>query len=300
MTSVMANWKKRLKAPFRAWRYKRDYRPEIALETAQAAKVSMVMVTYNRRQFLSWCLESLFRSLEGRDPNTWELIIWDNGTDSVDVLDKAAERSNVRVIRSETNVGINGYYHGFEEAHLGEYLVELDDDVLSFPDGWLDRLVLAFMRLPRMGFLCADMIEDEYAGLAHPMRNKKMYYQEVELDAETVIAFGPASGHCALTTRAIYEEVGKFPTSEDRFFFSDDGHYNRMMRKFDYRRGILRTLKVYHACGPHCNFVYSDLYAKKLTDFFQVEYKGLPIELKTDFMESFRERYKPRDFIDPK
>lgn len=292
----MAHWSKRLKAPLRAQRLKRSYRSEIGLEQARQAKVSLVMVTWNRPQFLSWSLASLFATVR-RDPSTWELIIWDNGSGSEKVLERAAERPNVRVLRSGANVGVNGYHHGFEQARLGDYLVELDDDVLWFPDGWLDRLVLGFQRVPRMGFLSADMIEDEYAGLAHPMQNERLHYHEVKLDYETTLAVGPASGHCAMTSRAIYDEVGGFPTSADRAFFSDDGHYNRMMRKFGYQRGILRNLKVYHACGPHCNYIYSDLYKEKISEFLQVEYQGESFELRTDFIETFRERYRPADLV---
>lgn len=301
MAKKKSHWRKRLKAPFRALRYKSEYRREVPEEEVEQATVTMVLLTHNRRQFLSWTLDALFRTID-KDPSLWELIIWDNAsTDGTQaLLDAAEERPNVTVVRSPENVGINGYARGLREATLdSEYLLELDDDVLWFPDRWLDDLVRAFKRFPRMGFLGASQVHDEYASIASPFNNPRFFYQEIEFAPQTTIAFGNTCGHCALTTRAIYDEVGGFPEMPDRIFFSDDGHYNRMMRKTGYYRAILKTLEPYHATGPHCNFMYSDLYAKKLTDFFQVDYKGLPIELKTDFLETFRQRYAPREFVEP-
>ncbi len=300
MAKARSHWRKRLKAPFRAWSYRRAYRAQVSEDEVQSAPLSMVMITHNRRQFLSWTLASLFETLT-RDPKTWELVIWDNAsTDgTAALLDAAEERPNVKVIRSPANVGINGYARGMRHATLGKYLLELDDDVLYFPPGWLETLLRAFLRLPRMGFLGTSFVQDEYAGIASPFNNPRLYYQDVRFDAETTIAFGNACGHCALTTRAIYDLVGGFPEEPGRIFFSDDGHYNRQMRKRGFLRGILKTLEVYHATGPHCNFIYADILKKKLESFFQVEYRGEQVEVKQDFLATFQERYDPRDLIPP-
>ena len=64
------------------------------------------------------------------------------------------------------------------------YLVEMDDDVVSAPDGWDTVLLEAFRSLPRMGYLAANLADDPYDTAVRYIRylreERKAYVRVVE------------------------------------------------------------------------------------------------------------------------
>ena len=64
---------------------------------------------------------------------TREIVIWDNGsTDGTAEYLATIEDPRFIIVRSETNVGFNGYARGFRKTD-SHYMVELDDDVTNAP-----------------------------------------------------------------------------------------------------------------------------------------------------------------------
>jgi glycosyltransferase involved in cell wall biosynthesis len=248
---------------FKAWRVRRPWRTDVDESGLLDLPVTIVILTYNRRQFITWNLDSLLATTVQH--RNLEIIVWDNASQdgTREALLPYANSGRIRVITSPKNIGTNAYHHAFKEAR-GKYLIDMDDDVIWFPPGWLGALLRCFLHLPRLGFLSASQITDKYTAELHPLKRKPYY--PVTFPDGTTIAMGAASGHCAVTTAEIYEEVGGFPLDEAHFFVSEDGHYNRVLRKAGYVRGILPAVEVYHALGPHCNYDYWDVFVNKCTD----------------------------------
>ena len=91
---------------------------------------------------------------------TREIVIWDNGsTDGTADYLATIEDPRFKVLRSEANVGHNGYARSFRQTSSA-YLVELDDDVTNAPARWDATLREAFDRLPGVGYLAADLEDD--------------------------------------------------------------------------------------------------------------------------------------------
>jgi GT2 family glycosyltransferase len=94
--------------------------------------IAVVVLTHNRRHLVQKCVENvLLRTSEA----TREIVIWDNAsTDGTAEYLATLEDPRIRVVRSERNIGQNGYARAFRQT-TAPYLIEVDDDVVDAPEG---------------------------------------------------------------------------------------------------------------------------------------------------------------------
>jgi GT2 family glycosyltransferase len=247
----VARWHSRISPGFA--RRIRQYDPAIE------PTVSIVLITYNRVRMLRECLTNLLEKTRGDD---FEIIVWDNGsTDgSKEYLDElAAAHSYLRVIHSPNNVGLNGVARSVIVAR-GYYIVEMDDDVVRFPDNWLPDMLHAFRSVPRAGYLAANVVQDEITNgnKPGPENYTAVDYDGIVVEHQATIA-ACTGGWCTMTSLEVLNQVGNFPQRPRRVFFSEDGDYGRRCRAAGLTVGILRDIVVYHACGPAANDLYGYL-----------------------------------------
>jgi GT2 family glycosyltransferase len=228
-------------------------------DAAVMPQVSLILITYNRLRMLQECMRSLLEKTLGHE---FEIIVWDNAsTDGTrEYLDElAAAHPYLRAIHHPTNIGLNGVAKSVELAR-GFYIVELDDDVVRFPDGWLPDMLDAFKKVPRAGYLAANVVQDELTNGNKPGAEE---YMVVDHDGVLVeyaaTERGVVGGWCTMTSLEVLRLVGNFPKRRGRIFFSEDGDYGRRCRKAGLAVGILHDLVVYHACGPAANDLYGCL-----------------------------------------
>src|SRR5579862_7130581 len=119
--------------------------------------IAVVVLTFNRPHLLEQCLEKVVRRTSDR---TTEILLVDNG--STDGTSETIARfcdPRVRVIRNRRNIGQSAYRPAFART-TAEYLIELDDDVIDAPEAWDRTLLDAFERLPEVGFLAANLVDE--------------------------------------------------------------------------------------------------------------------------------------------
>jgi GT2 family glycosyltransferase len=217
--------------------------------------VAVVVLTHNRVHLLRKCVENvLLRTSEA----TREIVVWDNGsTDGTAEYLASIDDPRFKVIRSETNVGFNGYARAFR-ATTSPYFVELDDDVTDAPAGWDLLLREAFVKLPDVGFLAADLVDDPN-DLASQYRHRIRAdeYSLVEENGVRLLS-GPAGGGCAMTSRAVNARAGGFQERPNEIFWLEDGDYILDIMKVGYRATTLADLQVHHTGGPYYNATSSD------------------------------------------
>jgi GT2 family glycosyltransferase len=210
--------------------------------------IAIVVLTHNRAHLVSKCVENvLLRTSDA----TREIVIWDNAsTDGTSEFLAAIEDPRVRVIRSEKNIGQNGYARAFRET-TAPYLIELDDDVVNAPAEW-DRVMLdAYKRLPDVGFLAADLEDDphdEASNVRHHVRPHE--YTPTEEHGVRLLR-GPAGGGCAMTSRELNERVGGFQENDKEVFWLEDAAYIGQIHAIGYTSAVLRDLRVHHTGGPY-------------------------------------------------
>jgi GT2 family glycosyltransferase len=208
--------------------------------------VSVVVITHNRVELLRRCMEGV---LLRTSPATTELIIWNNGsTDGTRAYLDSLSDPRLRVVHHQDNIGMNGYAEAFARASA-PYLVEVDDDVTRAPDAWDRALLDAFRRLPQVGFLAADLEENDGDAASRYRHHERAHLYQEELVNGVRILDGPTGGACAMTSREIYDRAGGFPQEPGKLFFLEDAAYIKRVESLGYRRAVLADLRVRHDGG---------------------------------------------------
>ena len=211
-------------------------------------KISFVILTWNRYKFLDKCLAALIPAINHK--NEAEVIVMDNGStdETKAVLDQYISNPLVKIVTRKKNYGLNAYKKLFSMAK-GEYVVIVDDDVLSFPDG-LDDLFIDYLKaFPDYGFIALNVIQNEFTlGAKPPIEN---YIEEVS--GLKVIEKGPTGGWCACFEKKNYNKIRlRFLLTNLDMSKSEDGLLvNLFSRKLKLKSGLIRDHYCLHACGPH-------------------------------------------------
>ena len=234
--------------------------------------VSLFVVTHNRVSMMRQCIDALIPTLSGLN---WELIIWDNKSDdgTRDYLQQFENHQRIRLVEHPENIGTNA--KGKAAALCsGDFIIGIDDDVIRFPDRWVQDMIYAYKNILAMGYLAANVVQDDSTtGAKHP---QEMYKSESYDDNGLILEVGPTGGWCFLVSRDVYETVGPLKTLKNRIFFMEDADYvNRVIDK-GFKYGILRNVKVYHATGIAHNRDFDAVYSRKMADQaqgFSLSYK---------------------------
>lgn len=117
--------------------------------------VSVIIVNYNGKHFLSACLDGL--RMQTYPENSFEILVSDNAsTDgSVELLRESFPW--VRLIENESNLGFASGNNVAINSSQGEYLVLLNNDTVPKPD-WLENLVRAAEGNPQAGIVTGRLV----------------------------------------------------------------------------------------------------------------------------------------------
>ena len=126
------------------------------------------------------------------------------------------------VVHHPKNIGVNAYARLFPET-AGDYLIEVDDDVIDAPEAWDGTLLEAFEKLPEIGYLAANLAQNP-----HDITSGVMYginahlYRTEEVDGVRLKVGGPVGGWCSLTSRELHDRVGGW-SEQDEAFWQEEG-----------------------------------------------------------------------------
>ncbi len=188
----------------------------------EAKGASIVIAVCNMVGFTRLCIDYIRK-------NTvvpYELIIVDNGsTDGTrEYFEELSKESDVHYLRNEKNLGpIIAINQGIRASKY-EYICQIHNDAIIFEKGWLEKIVSAMERDPKIGIACLagrqyirkDSSCDENtlkhnilsAGLNEPMKN--------EIEDIAVI-----DGMCFVFTKALIEEIGLLDETYGMMHFYD-------------------------------------------------------------------------------
>ena len=163
--------------------------------------IAVVVLTHNRVHLLRQCVENV---LLRTSSSTCEIVLWNNA--SVDgtreYLDSLPD-PRIRVVHHTENIGQNAYARAFRLTS-SEYMIEMDDDVIDAPNGWDETLLEAFRRLPEIGYLAANLVDDPNDSASQYMRylrETKNAYTLKEINGLRILE-GPTGGGCTMTSRS--------------------------------------------------------------------------------------------------
>ena len=133
--------------------------------------IAVVVLTHDRVHLLRQCVEKVL----GRDVRAH-----DRDRDLEQRLDRrdapsTSTRSTdprLRVVHHPENIGQNAYAEAFKLT-TAPYLLELDDDMIEAPAEWDRSLLEAFERLPQIGFLAANLVDNPHDQAARVMYEER-------------------------------------------------------------------------------------------------------------------------------
>jgi GT2 family glycosyltransferase len=124
-----------------------------SLPQAAAARVAVVLVTYNAARFVRQCLEHL-ASQTWRD---FSVLVIDNGSTDSTIATIEQEFPSTRLVQRRENLGFSRTYnHGIAWAHAADYVLCLNQDAFLEPT-YIEELVKFCDSHPRVAS-CSGML----------------------------------------------------------------------------------------------------------------------------------------------
>lgn len=217
---------------------------------------TIMVLSYNRKEFLAQCLNEIYKT----DYDKYKVIVYDNAsTDGTKEMLRGIKDEQIQIIYGEKNIGQNAYY--FMHEYCEGNVVTVDDDVLEIPRDWLRLFYLAIVGIPNLGYLSADVVQDDYTNGAKPPDENYTQQQYGILNVQEGMWTG---GWCSVIPEAVYKQCGPYVYKPHLTWVPTDGFYCSKVRKHGYKVGILNNIKVYHASGPKCNEMYGSLWEEKM------------------------------------
>ncbi len=209
--------------------------------------IAVVVLTHDRLHLLRQCVDNV---LARASALTTEIVVWDNAsTDgTAEYLDGLAD-GRIRVVHHPENIGQNGYAEAFALT-TAPYLLELDDDMIDAPPDWDRALLEAYARLPAIGFLAANLVDDPHDQAARVMRERADEYRTEVVNGVTLLR-GPVGGGCAITSRELNERVGGFRRQAGQAFWLEDAAYIEDIARLGYEAAYLQEVRLHHAGGSY-------------------------------------------------
>ncbi|HTM04519.1 MAG TPA: glycosyltransferase family 2 protein [Vicinamibacterales bacterium] len=213
--------------------------------------VSIVIVTWNGRQYLEDCLTAV-SAQQGAD---FETIVVDNASSDGTASWLRSRFPWVRVLTLDRNLGFAGGNNAGVRAARGRYVALLNNDTIV-EEGWLRALMdgidepagfllttsrVVYMHDPRVIDSAGDGVM--LAGGAF----KRAHGAAVETASESREVFGVCGAAC-LMPRWLFDDLGGF--DEDFFFSHEDVDLSYRARLLGYRcRYVAEAMVRHHGSG---------------------------------------------------
>ncbi len=215
--------------------------------------VSIVIVNFNGREFLSECLLTL---LDTDYPN-YEVVVVDNAsTDGsfAEIELSFGSDSRIKLVRNSENVGHSEGCNIGARIAKGQYIVFLDSDTEFKAENWLWELVKVMENDGTVGLAQAKLVLSEdksrldYVCVAVDALGTwaANYGSKEEMLGENFEILAASSG-CCIIRREVFNQAGGFDA--DYFIYDDDTDLSLRARLLGYRILFVPSASVIHRGG---------------------------------------------------
>jgi GT2 family glycosyltransferase len=210
-------------------------------------RASIIIVNHNGKGYLDACLDSL---QEGGELG-YEVIVVDNASGDGSAEHVAACHPQVRLIRSETNLGFGAGNNLGARWARGDYLAFLNPDTEAEP-GWLEALIVALEKDTEAGLATALVLlmdePDRVNTCGNDMHVTGLTLcrgMGVDRDAFSKTAeVGAVSGAAFAIRRELFETLGGF--DESFFLYVEDSDLSLRARLAGHRLLAVPRAVIYH------------------------------------------------------
>lgn len=230
-----------------------------AIVVEPTPQVSIIIVNYNGGELLERCICSLRQDAI----QDYEIILMDNASTDGSVEAVAQTFPDIRLIWSERNLGFGAGNNLAARQARGDYLAFLNPDTVVEP-GWLDALVAALERDPRIGLATSQILLLDAPGTINTCGNDVHYTgltlcRNAGMDRAALVEpaeVNAISGAACVIRRSLFETLRGF---DDTFFlYMEDTDLSWRVRLAGYQCVCVPASVVYHDYtlhfGPHKTF----------------------------------------------
>lgn len=240
--------------------------PSDQKDAANHRLVSIIIVSYNTAALLDACLKSVRKC----GTQSFEVIVIDNNSTDGSGTMVRERYPEVKFVASKTNLGYSAAINLGVSISSGHYLLLLNSDA-ELSCGAVDSLISVFVTKPKVGVCGPKLLNpdgslqqsiapypnsyDLLATFLGAFLNKRKPKQSVPSHPNiTSRVSGWLTGACILTTREVWQRVGKL--DEKFFFMLEDVDWNLRLNKAGYETWYSPETTVLHRLGAsrrnHC------------------------------------------------
>lgn len=227
--------------------------------------LSICIVSFNTRDLLRDCLNSIFSSLT---QYSYEVIVADNGSADGSSEMLAAEFPQVQVIQNTSNLGYTVPMNQALRAAAGRYLMQLNPDTVLTP-GLLDSLLGFMESQPRVGICTPKVLNSDgtlqmqcrrsaarpwdaityILGFSKLFPNSRLFgrYLMEYLPEDQINEVEAVSGSCMLIRRGVVDQIGYL--DEQFFAYQEDAEFCFRARKAGWQIYYVPTAQLTHFGG---------------------------------------------------
>ena len=216
-------------------------------------KISVIIVSYNCKAFLDYCIQSVFKALKNIEG---EIIVVDNCSSDGSVEYIKSKKYNLKIIENDINLGFSKANNKASKLAGGDYLFFLNPDTI-IPEDLINNFVENKKR--DTGIFGFRMIDGQGSFLRESKRNfpniriisKKLlgfrsdYYSSLnEFDSGVVDVLCGAN---MIIKKSVFDEINGF--NEEYFMFGEDIEISHKISKCGYKNYYCGSSSIIHFKG---------------------------------------------------
>ncbi|MDI1276631.1 glycosyltransferase [Methylobacter sp.] len=243
-------------AQSQTWKHRADALIQHAESTANDARLSVIVITYNNLELTRECLTSLD---EYSQYDNMEIIVVDNASSdgTPDFLENwASGTSNRKLILNDDNRGFAAANNQGLNIATGDYLVLLNNDTYVTP-GWVRTLIGHLQRDKTIGLIGPvtnnigneAKIDISYSDMSEMLVKSASYTRR---RIAQLYPLRTAAFFCVMMSRDVFEQVGPLDEIFGRGFFEDDD-YCRRVEKLGLRVVCAEDVFIHHQLSASFN-----------------------------------------------
>lgn len=252
--------------------------------------LSVIIVSYNTREILLGCLQSVFDTLDetiaanrySADARAlsrgYEVIVVDNASGDGSGPAVAERFPQVRLIENEFNSGFSAANNQGVAIAQGRYVLLLNPDTIVYP-GAIAEMVRFMDRFPRAGMVTSKLLNPDgtlqhsafkfptlwmtfldFFPLNHRLLNSRLNGRYPASDYRRPFEIDHPLGACMLVRREVLERVGSL--SEEYFMYCEEIDWCMRIKKDHWRIYCVPTAEVVHLGGQSTRQIADRMYVE--------------------------------------
>lgn len=247
-----------------------------------------VKVSYLLPAYRGFYASRLFGEIARKTTVPYEFLVWlnlDNKGLEAYIQGLISSGYPIRIVGSTPeNIGMRAFKPLIEQAR-GEYLVQLEDDVLFISRRAMEVADDILRRRPEIGMLSAELWQDEFSNGGHPGPDHYKVVSEADQLYE-----GPIDGGFSVYPRS---SVPILLQADFRPYFGLGAETHCRLNGLGKKAYKTRRMRMFHIAGPTYHSLFAGMIEFEIEKYKRVGHQGM-----VEVFETQRMTLPPRTILD--